>query len=215
MSRGKDKKEKQRRRIAAAARAAAQNRRLDSFEPNMLVPQIRMHAAEDNTVCCEKPMTEEERLQDLQDVEQRQQNLTMAFDKETQERQKRAFVGSVVDYFFLVAKDAEAERAHEMDELHWKLFHERMYAKYIEYAQTCYKLFRRACEGNALQDPEMLRLLVIGRLRERSNKDMQDIIDEMSSKMITKRQMYPHMRADVERKRQERGMANKESLFEG
>lgn len=190
-------------KLAATARAAAQNRRLDSFEPDMNVPEIRHRAAEDDTDVNECPMTDEERAQDAAQVESKQQMLTMAMDKDAQERQKQPFLGSVVDHLIMVARDAEAVKAQDMEHADWTHFHEEMYAKYLPFSAACYKLFRRAAQGGALQDADFVRLLVIGRAREKRGDKMQSVIDEMTAKYITKTQMYTQMRADIEQKRRE------------
>lgn len=110
-------------KVAAAAVAAAHNRRHDSFEPDLMVPEIRHRAAEDDADVNECPMTAEEMAQDATKVEQSQRMLTMAMDKDAQERQQQPFTGSVVDHLLLVARDAEAAAAQDMEHGDWTHFH--------------------------------------------------------------------------------------------
>lgn len=182
------------------AYAAAKNRRFDSFEPDMHVPQIRMRAAEDDSEVNEQPLTEEDLIQDQASIDARKQMLTVAMDKEAQKRQSMPFLGSVTQHTINVAKEADAAGAAQMEKSDWTHFHEAMYAKHLPFSSACYKLFRRACEGNALRDAEFVKLLLVGKLRE-SGRIPQNLADEVASKHVTKTQMYSQLRRDVEQKR--------------
>ena len=197
----KSKKSKQGKSLGQAAIGAAQNRRFDSFEPDMNYAQIRMRAAEDESVVVDQPMTADEREQEAQQCDARKQMLTVAMDPDAQERQKQDFTGSVVQHTLQVAREAEAAKAHEMEQHEWTQWHETMYAKHLPFSSACYKLFRRAAEGNALKDEEFVKNLLIGHMRERGVVS-KERADKLASVHNTKTHMYGAMRQNVEEARQ-------------
>lgn len=194
----KQKKTKQQATVERAAIAATRNQRIDSFEPDLRMPEIRMCAAEDEYSELERPMTEEERASDAQRCEEQAHKLTLAMDADAQRRQKLPFTGSVYECTMQVAREAEAAGAHEMERHIWTQWHEKMYAKHLPFSSSCYKLFRRAAEGRSLEDPEFVKNLLIGRMRERGRLS-NDKADKLASVHNTKTHMYTAMRANVEK----------------
>lgn len=194
---------KEQKRVQKEALAASKNQRWGSFEPDLKVPQIRMRAAEDETESNIEPLTAEEIQNDETAIAARKQMLTVAMNKESQDKQNLPFTGSVYEQTIAVAKEADKQNAAQMEKQDWVHLHEELYEKYLPYSARCYKIFRRAAEGNALQDAEFVKLLLIGRLKELRTIP-QDLADQTASKYVTKQHMYKQMRADVERKREER-----------
>jgi hypothetical protein len=181
---------------------------IDSFEPDPQMPVIRQITSEDTQNKVVEPLSAEERAAEQDQCEQRQQMLTAAMDKDALERQKTEFTGSVVDHTILVAQEAEKAGAHLMDKPEWAAWHEMMYAKHLPFSQTCYKLFRRAAEGRALQDQEFVKLLVIGRMREKGCV-AKDLADKMAAVHVTKTHMYTAMQRDIESNRLAKSAADK------
>lgn len=180
--------------------AALQNR-VDSFEPDVRVPVIRQRASEDEQYSrSAQPMTAEEKQKENAECETKQQMLTVAMDPEARKRAEQPFTGSVVQHTLLVAQEAEAAQAHLMEKPDWTHWHEEMYAKHLPFSSNCYKLFRRAAEGNALQDPEFVKLLLIGRMREKGIVKS-ELADKMAAVHVTKTQMYTAMQRDIESNR--------------
>ena len=197
------KKNKQNKALGRAAVGAAQNRRFDSFEPDMNYAQIRMRAADDDTTVVDQPMTAEEREQEAQQCDARKQMLTVAMDPEARKRQEQPFTGSVVASTIQVAREAEAAKAHEMERHEWTQWHEMMYAKHLPFSAACYNLFRRAAEGNALKDEEFVKNLLVGHMRERGIVS-KDSADQLASVHNTKKHMYGALRQNVEAARSRR-----------
>jgi len=206
---GRKSKKSQNKALSRAAYGAAHNQRFDSFEPNMANAQIRMRAAEDESVVVDEPMTAEEREQELQQCDARKQMLTVAMDPEAQKRQKQAFTGSVVQHTLQVAREAEKAKTHEMEQHEWTQWHEMMYAKHLPFSAACYKLFRRAAEGNALKDEEFVKNLLIGHMRE-CGIVSHERADKLASVHNTKTHMYGALRQNVEAARARKDKDNNE-----
>lgn len=196
-----DKRSHQKLVAVQQQQAEALNRRVDSFEPDVRVPVIRQRASEDEQYSrSAEPMTEEEKQKESRDCETKQQMLTVAMDPEARKRAEQPFTGSVVQHTLLVAQEAEAANAHLMEKPDWIHWHEEMYAKHLPFSSNCYKLFRRAAEGNALKDPEFVKLLLIGRMREKGIVKS-ELADKMAAVHVTKTQMYTAMQRDIENNR--------------